>query len=90
MAKEVVDLKKELGTGADAPVTLKPKLFRFKKLQFPLQAVKLGSGRRVTFQVLKLNTGGFSRWGILETEDPKLAEELRALSKANSQYVKEV
>lgn len=87
-AKEVVDLTKELGVGANAQPQAKPKKFRFKKLQFPVQPVILGNGKRVTFQQVKLNTGGNSHWGMFETEDASLAEQLRALN--GSQYVREV
>lgn len=85
--KDVVDLKKELGIGGEpTPSQPKAKVYRFKKLQFPLQIVKLKSGRTVQFQVRKLNTGGYSKWGLFETEDPGLAKELQEIA-GKSQYV---
>jgi hypothetical protein len=86
-AKEVVDLKLELGVGADAPLLPKLKVFRFKKIRFPAQPVNLGNGRQVQFRPVKLGTGGFSTWGEFETPDEDLAKELSKLAKARSQYV---
>jgi hypothetical protein len=88
--KEVVDLKKELGPGVNAPAQPRPRKFRFRKLHAPVQPVVLADGKKVQFKVVKLNTGGYSRYGTLETEDETLAKALRAVSKTGRQFVREV
>lgn len=88
--KEVIDLKKELGVGANGPILPKPKKFRFKKVRFPLSPVKLGNGQTIEFRTMKLLRGGHSKFGIFETTDPKVAEHLRAVAKTKTQHVVEV
>lgn len=88
--KDVVDLKKELGVGANNPTQPKAKTFRFKKIRFPVQPVKLGDGQTIEFRTIKLGTGGQSKYGIFETTDPKLAEQLRAAVKAGTRHIFEV
>lgn len=90
--KEIVDVKKELAKGAAsvAPVTPKPKVFRFKKLQFPLQKIKLSGGKIIQFAQRKLNTGGNSVWGLFETTDESIAKQLREVAEQGKQHVVEL
>ncbi len=69
------------------PASPRKPVFRFVKTLSPAEVITLPSGRQIQFNVPQDHVRAYSRTGKFETDDAKLAEEIRTAASKMPLYI---